>query len=319
MRRYVYLVLLLLGSILDAHTAPQALPKPTQAIVVTGASSGIGREIALTLSRGGFLVYAGARKPADIEALNRLPNIEGIQLDVTVQADIDQAVRTVQDGGLELFGLVNNAGVFVFDPLIEQSEEDLRFVMEVNVFGPYRVTKAFAPLIIQSQGRITTTGSLSGLFAGRLMGAYAMTKHAIEAFTDSLAVELSKFAVDVSVIEPGNFQSDIMRNTAQRLQRLAESDQPTRFGEEIQRFAAFRQADRSHHASPQPVADAVLEFMTTEAPKRRYMVTPNQREADYAIEQTLRRVVELNRGHAHSKEPADLVASLQQILDAETH
>ncbi len=319
MRRYFFLALVLLGSSLAVYAAPPAPQQPTQAIVVTGASSGIGREIALTLSRGGYFVYAGARKPADIEALSRLPNIEGIRLDVTVQADIDQAVRTVQEGGLALFGLVNNAGVFVADPLIEQSEDDLRFVMEVNVFGPYRVTKAFAPLIIQSQGRITTTGSLAGLFAGRLMGAYAMSKHAIEAFTDSLALELSKFSVQVSVIEPGNFQSDIMRNTAQRQQHLAESQLQTRFAEERERFAAFRQADRSHHASPQPVADAVLEFMTSAAPKRRYVVTPNQREADYAIEQTLRRVVELNRGHAHSIKPQALVASLQQILDAAAH
>lgn len=316
MCRFLFLAVLLVAPLFDVHADPAPIGQPTQAILVTGASSGIGKEIAVTLSRNGFFVYAGARKPADIAALSRIPNIEGIRLDVTVQEDINQAVQTIEASGWELFGLVNNAGVFVFDPLIELSEDDLQFVMDVNVFGPFRVTKAFAPLLIESQGRITTTGSLSGLFSGRLMGAYAMTKHAIEAFTDSLAKELAKFSVHVSVIEPGNFRSNIMRNTARRLERMAETGETTLFREEFERFASFTQVDRSHHASPQPVADAVLEFMTTDKPKRRYMVTPTQREADYAIEQTLHRVVELNQGHAFSKSPEAMVATLQQLLDA---
>jgi len=313
MRCYLLLATLLVGAFLNAHADTHA-EASTQAILVTGASSGIGKEIALTLASNGFFVYAGARKADDIEALSELPNIAGIRLDVTVQADIDQAVQTVSSGDLELVGLVNNAGVFVFDPLIELSERDLQFVMDVNVFGPYRVTKAFAPLIIESRGRIMTTGSLSGLFSGRLMGAYAMTKHAIEAFTDSLALELEKFDVQVSVVEPGNFRSNIMRNAAQRLESLDSGATTSRFHEEFERFASFTQADRSHHASPQPVADAVLEFMTAVEPKRRYMVTPNQQEADYAMEQTLRRVVELNQGHAHSKSRDELLETLEALL-----
>ncbi|MBT5218310.1 MAG: SDR family NAD(P)-dependent oxidoreductase [Woeseia sp.] len=93
-----------------------------------------------------------ARKAADIEALNAIENVQGIRLDVTVQEEIDAAVAHITKEGRGLYGLVNNAGVAVLGPLIEVSEADMQFQMDVNLFGPYRVSKAFAPLIIESRG-----------------------------------------------------------------------------------------------------------------------------------------------------------------------
>ena len=220
-----------------------------KAVLVTGASTGIGREIAETLAKNGYFVYAGARKQKDLDALNAIDNIQAVRLDVTVQDEIDAAVETVRKGGKGLYGLVNNAGVFIGGPLIDVDVEEVKWLMDVNVFGVYRVTQAFAPMIIESKGRITTIGSISGTLSGQFSGPYSMSKHAIEAYTDSLATEMQKFDVRVSVIEPGNYDSEIA-NTA--LKRMREKDyaQPgAYFAEELEEWMN-RPWDRSQYKGP---------------------------------------------------------------------
>ena len=137
-----------------------------KAVLVTGASSGIGRNLAETLAENGYFVFAGARKQADLDALNEIPNIRSVRLDVTKQDQIDAAVETVRASGKGLYGLVNNAGVVTLGPITEIDEDDLKWIFDVNVFGVYRVTKAFAPLIIESKGRIVNIRSISGLLSG---------------------------------------------------------------------------------------------------------------------------------------------------------
>ena len=145
--------------------APGAAAVPTsaeaqaqQAILVTGASTGIGRKIAEDLAAHGFFVYAGARKQKDIDALNQIANIQAVRLDVTIQEEIDAAVETVRKGNRGLYGLVNNAGVYIGGPLIEVDLEELQWLMDINVYGVYRVTQAFAPMIIESKGRPPSEG-----------------------------------------------------------------------------------------------------------------------------------------------------------------
>ena len=111
-----------------------------KAVLVTGASTGIGRKIAENLAASGHFVYAGARKQKDLDALNAIENIQAIRLDVTIQAEIDAAVQTVRDGGRGLHGLINNAGIFIGGPLIEVDVDELHWLMDVNVYGVYRVT-----------------------------------------------------------------------------------------------------------------------------------------------------------------------------------
>jgi NAD(P)-dependent dehydrogenase (short-subunit alcohol dehydrogenase family) len=299
-------------AVAQSNTAPQ------KAVLVTGASSGIGERIALTLAEQGFFVYAGARKAEDIEALSSFDNIQGIRLDVTRQEEIDAAVATIRKAGRGLYGLVNNAGVFLFDPMIEVSESDLQFIFDVNVFGPYRVTRAFAPLLIESQGRITTTGSIAGAYAAGLFGPYSMTKAAMASFTEALASEMRKFGVAVSIVDPGNFQSDIMQNMQRRMAALKSGERSSQFEEEISRLAAFTKVDRSQHADAAPVADAVLDFLTSDRPKLRYMVTPNQREATMTIRSTLKRAVQLNEDQAFSLTRDELVALMDKLLAAQS-
>ena len=124
-----------------------------------------------------------------------MKNVQAVRLDVTVPADIAAAVETVKKGGRGLYGVVNNAGVVVVAPLIEVDEKDIDFIFNVNLYGPYRITKAFAPLLFESKGRVVNISSLNGIVASPMIGAYSMSKHAIEAYGDGLAAELARFGV----------------------------------------------------------------------------------------------------------------------------
>lgn len=318
MRQLLAVVLFLLLvpthiAVANSHPGPAAA-NGQKAVLVTGASSGIGKQIALTLANNGFYVYAGARKAQDIAALSAITNIEGIRLDVTIQHEIDHAVATVRKSGRGLYGLVNNAGVFLFDPMIEASETDMQFIMDVNVLGPYRVTKAFAPLIMENKGRITTIGSIAGISSGQLFGPYSMGKHAMEAFSESLAQEMAKFDVEVSIVEPGNFRSDIMKNMQRRLQQLRNGERSSLYEDEIARFADFAAIDRSQHASPTPVAEAVHDFLTVKQPKFRYMVTPNQSEATFTVRRSLQKTLQLNAHQIYELNREELIAVVDELL-----
>jgi NAD(P)-dependent dehydrogenase (short-subunit alcohol dehydrogenase family) len=168
--------------------------------------------------------------------------------------------------------------------------------MDVNVFGPYRVTKAFSPLIVASKGRVTTISSISGILSAPNLGVYSMSKHAIEAFGDSLALQLEPQGVMVSLIEPGNYNSQIGATAAKR------TGAPARF------------VDRSQYKSPDEVAAAVKAALFEAAPKRRYMVVPNQNEAEITIRKAIQELVQLNEGHAYTYDRAALVKMLDEAL-----
>jgi NAD(P)-dependent dehydrogenase (short-subunit alcohol dehydrogenase family) len=276
---------------------------PQKAVLITGASTGIGRNMAETLAAEGYFVYAGARKQADIDALSAIDNIQGIRLDVTM----------VRKEGRGLYGLVNNAGVGVLGPMIEIDEDDMQFQMDVNVFGPYRVTKAFAPLIIESKGRITTTGSISGILSGTLFGPYSMSKHAIEAFTDSLAREMRKFDVHVSVIEPGNYNSAIIDTLRRRMVARGQSAEGSLYEDEMNRMLASMNS-MEEQKEPDEVSSALLEFLSDANPKRRYMVVPEERQAEVTIRKILMETAQLNERQAYSYDRDELHAMLDEAI-----
>jgi NAD(P)-dependent dehydrogenase (short-subunit alcohol dehydrogenase family) len=284
-----------------------------RAVLVTGASSGIGRRTAEVLAANGFFVYAGARKQEDLEALNAIENIQAIRLDVNVQDEIDAAVETVNAGGRGLYGLINNAGVVVLAPLIEVTEEDLAFQMNVNVYGPYRVTKAFAPLLIESRGRVATTGSISGIVTWGLGGPYTMSKHSVEAFTDVLAIEMAELGVQVAVVEPGNYKSRITENMVERMREKGYTTEGSIAQERLDRVLSAP-TDRGQFKEPDEVAAAYLHFLTAENPKRRYMVVPNEREAAATIQAHIRRLVQLNEDQPYAFTRDELMAMIDEAM-----
>jgi NAD(P)-dependent dehydrogenase (short-subunit alcohol dehydrogenase family) len=301
----------------DAESPATADAGQGRAVLITGASSGIGLRTAEVLATNGFFVYAGARKQADLDALNAMENVQGVRLDVNSQEEIDSAVETVRAGGRGLYGLVNNAGVVILAPLVEVTEEDLAFQMNVNVYGPYRVTKAFAPLLIESKGRVATTGSISGIVTWGLGGPYTMSKHAVEAYTDVLAIEMAGLGVDVAVVEPGNYKSDIMENMVERMREQGYSTEGSMAKEQLDRVLASP-SDRGQYKEPDEVAAAYLDFLTAENPKRRYMVVPNEQEAAFTIRAHIKRLIELNQDQPHEYTRDELMEMIDEAMAAES-
>lgn len=284
----------------------------SKAVLVTGASSGIGLQIAETLASNGFYVYAGARKAADLERLDALENVSSVRLDVTVDEDIDAAVEFVEKQGRGLWGIVNNAGVAIYSPLQSGPESDIRFTFDVNVFGPFRVNQAFLPMLLESKGRTSIIGSISGFSAGASDGGYAASKFAVEGYTDSLAAELAGTGVHVAIVEPGAYKSRIRdKYVAKALAAEEDSsiDDETRKG--LEEFAASNEAMKE----PDEVAQAVLHLISSDVPKRRYMVTPNAEQAALTIRAALERLLQLNEGQPYSYDRDTLVALLDELLE----
>ncbi|MDN3643055.1 SDR family NAD(P)-dependent oxidoreductase [Lutimonas halocynthiae] len=313
-KRYIFL-LFFLTIIVEVHSQESASEQ--KAILVTGASSGIGLKITETLSSKGYFVYAGARKQSDIDRLNSMKNVKSIKLDVNNWDEINAAVETVKNEGRGLYGLVNNAGVAILAPLIEVEEDDLDYIFNVNIYGPYRVTKAFAPLIIESKGRIATISSISGILSGSFFGPYSMSKHAIEAFTDALADEMKKFDVQVSAIEPGNYNSKIGETLVKRMESRKPDMENSLYKEEWKNMMSNFNGDRSHYKNPDEVAAAVEKALFSENPKRRYMVVPREAEGRWTITQIMREMVQLNENQAYKYDRETLLQILDEVL-AET-
>jgi NAD(P)-dependent dehydrogenase (short-subunit alcohol dehydrogenase family) len=290
------LILLAAAPLSGLAESPSAVTQ--KAVLVTGASTGIGRKITERLAADGYFVYAGARKDADLKTLGSIKNVQAIRLDVTSLQDIDNAVATVTKAGRGLYGLVNNAGVgTIAASFADMRPDEFDLVMAVNLYGPFRVTRAFTPLIIAQKGRITTIGSISGILANKERGAYAMSKHAIEAYTDSLAQQMADSAVQVSLVEPGNYDSDIGKNL---LSRVGVVDP--------------KLADRSQYKPPDEVAEAVERALFEPNPKRRYMVVPNQQEAERTIRKQIEQLVQLNEGQPYTYDRDALVRMLDEAL-----
>jgi len=238
--RFSALLVAFLASIpylLDLATRREyPVPPPEGAVVVTGASTGIGAHAAHSLARAGFLVFAGVRKELDGETLKaEAPTLESqenivpIILDVTKQEQIDKAVQTVSStldslGGRPLVGLVNNAGVGGSNKPVEfQSMDDLRWLFDVNFFGAIATTKAFLALLRASKGRVINISSLAGLTVAPFMTDYCASKWALEAFSDALRVEMGELGVSVSVVEPAYVTSAIFGKIATRVKETADS------------------------------------------------------------------------------------------------
>ena len=298
-------------------SVPAAGADDQKAVLITGASSGIGRNAAEHLARAGYFVYAGARKDADIEELNEIDNIMAVRIDVTKQDQIDAAVALIEKQGRGLWGLVNNAGVNVVAPMIEAEVSELEFLFDVNVFGVFRVTKAFAPLIIESRGRIVNISSISGVLSGGSYGLYAGSKHAVEAFTDSLAREMEHLDVFVTAVNPGNYASKIGLTRCKR--RLEDTDaKPYVYFEERRQemLASCRErleaGIQGEGIAPDAVAATIEQALFDENPRERYLVVPRQEEAGWTIGKILEEMLVLNVGHEYSYTRDELV----EFIDA---
>ncbi len=254
---------------------------PPRAIVVTGASSGIGRACALRLDRQGFRVFAGVRRAADGAVLRGRASdrLTPILLDVTDASSIAEAVQTVQAavGERGLAGLVNNAAIAESAPLEFVPLDNVRRHFEVNVIGPLAVAQAFLPLLRAGRGRIVNVGSISGRMVLPLLGAYTASKFALEGLTAALRMELQPWGLHVAMIEVGGVRTPIWQKFQLAADRLREQLPPQAYALYGSALAAEGRRVRNGTQgtlTPNAVAAAVVHALSATHPKTRYIVGP---------------------------------------------
>lgn len=249
-----------------------------QSVLITGASSGIGEACARHLDEKGFQVFAGVRKQSDGDRLAKGGRqIVPVLIDVTERDSIGKALQEIERAvnGRGLWGLINNAGLVVGGPLELVSIERLRMQLEVNLIGQVAVTKAFLPCLRKAGGRIVNMSSISGRIAAPMLGPYAASKFALEAFSDSLRRELRPWGMEVIVVEPGAIATPIWRKSIARVDDyLAEMPEESRRlyqeGIEKARKSAIKMSEEAVPAAQ--VAEVVGRALTSSKPRTRYLV-----------------------------------------------
>jgi NAD(P)-dependent dehydrogenase (short-subunit alcohol dehydrogenase family) len=249
------------------------------AVVVTGASTGIGRATALLLDAEGYRVFAGVRKEADARDLSQhgSDRLVPLTLDVTDTGQIESARQQVAEavGDEGLVGLVNNAGVGGGGPIEFMPLDELRRTLEVNLIGQVAVSQAFIPMLRKRKGTIVFIASIGGRVASPFMSPYNTSKFAIEALGESLRHELRPWEIDVVVVEPGSIDTQIWsKGSDQARDQIEEMSEDERrlYGRQVSRFIEVINETASRGIPPEKVAEVVRTGIASENPKHRYLV-----------------------------------------------
>lgn len=248
-------------------------------VLVTGASSGIGRATATVLALAGWRVFAGVR---DLNVGTELArsdasagSIEAVRLDVTDEGSIAAAKDGIAErlGGDRLSGLVNNAGVGFGGPLEFVRLDDLREQLEVNVIGQVAVTQSMLPLLRGGRGRIVLISSDNGRWAPPFMGPYVASKFALEGIGDALRLELRRSGISVSIVEPGSIKTSIWDKG---LNQLDDLDLPpeamSNYGDVAGVLRQGLEQGEKNAIPPERVAEAIQDALTAKRPRARYRV-----------------------------------------------
>lgn len=246
-------------------------------ILISGASTGIGKACAVHMARLGHTVFAGVRTQKDFDGLTKA-NVKGLTpvfLDVTDGASIRECVSAIIKQAGTLHALVNNAGVAMGGPVEAVSMEDWRKQFDINFFGAIELTQACLPLLRESKGRIVNMSSISGRIAFPFMGPYASSKFALEAASDSLRRELLRHGVKVMVIEPGAIATPIWeKSKSESLGKTAKYPQAILdvYGASLNKFSQLIDDTTAKAAPVSMVTAAVEHALTARRPRTRYPV-----------------------------------------------
>lgn len=267
-----------------------------RSVLITGASTGIGRAAAQRLDRGGWRVFAGVRKQKDADALAAAGSerLVPLILDVTEQGQIEAAAERIGERAGALHGLVNNAGIAVPGPLETLPIDDFRRQVEVNLTAQVAVTQAMLPLIRRApvvpfgppasarnraagatRGRIVFVSSIGGRVAFPFAGAYHAAKFGIEAVGDVFRQELMPWDIEVSIVEPGSIDTPIWdrgQSEADAIGDRASAAQEQLYGQAIEGFRHVTRETAERGISPEKVAEAIEHALTARRPRARYLV-----------------------------------------------
>ena len=250
-----------------------------KAVVITGASTGIGRACALLLDSKGFRVFAGVREEADGAALHAEASgpLTPVYIDVTDEASIAAMAEHVHTavGSAGLAGLVNNAGSTLPGPVEYLALSDFRRQLEVNLVGPLAVTQALLPLLRTGHGRVVNVTSAAGKAGVPLMAPYVAAKHGLEGLSDVLRLEFRQLGVHVSVVEPGFIATamggKLQRDTEDAIRSLP-GEGRRRYGSQLEAVAESISEHAASGSGPEVVANAVMHALTSDKPRTRYPV-----------------------------------------------
>ena len=248
-------------------------------VVVTGASTGIGRATALRLAQGGFTVYGGVRKPEDGEALEGAAagDLRALRIDVTDQEQIRSAAEAVSEAaaGAGIAGLVNNAGIVIGGPMEFIPLDDLRRQLEVNLIGQVAVTQAFMSGLRRARGRIVNVASVGGRVGTPFIGPYNASKFALEGISEALRIELRPWGIDVCLIEPGRVATEIYDKgaaTATAVRERMPDEGEALYGDAFDAILKRFGKARERGIDPERVAKAIEHALTARRPKSRYLI-----------------------------------------------
>ena len=269
-----------------------------RSVLITGAGGGLGRNAAERLATKGWLVFAADYNQKALDAIPSNSNIVPIVVDVCDQSSVDRLKETLENRTDRLDGVVNFAGILGVGSVIEIDEADLRRVYDVNVLGTYRINKACFELVKSCQGRIINISSETGWqSAAPFNGPYAMSKHAIEAYSDALRRELALFGVRVIKIQPGPFETNMTGGVKDRFEQVA--DNSIYFGDVIRKLVPFAVKETQDAHDPAILSAVIEKALTAANPKPAYSVKPAPsrsfleklpvRWADYLYKRTLSR------------------------------
>lgn len=247
-------------------------------IVITGVSTGIGYEAAKLLIAEGYRVFGSVRQPADADRVQRTlgQQFQPLLFDVTDTAALATAVESVQTalGNNGLHALINNAGIAEPAPLMHLPLADFRRHLEINVVGTLAVTQAFLPLLGAQKpashppGRIINISSVSGRIAYPFMGAYAASKHALEAMSDALRRELLLYGIDVILIEPGTVKTPIIGKFADQVSRYLQTD----YQHVLQSLAGTVEKREASALPVERVTAVIHHAVASDRPRTRYPI-----------------------------------------------
>lgn len=235
-------------------------------ILITGAASGLGRAIALEFAARGEQVYAGDMDAKGLATFSSMENITAIEMDVTSMKSIQAAVKKVKSmtGGLD--GIVNAAGIFRGGSLVDITDEDFERMFMVNVFGTYRVTKAFFPLLLNNKGRIMNISSETGRMSFCFNGLYSMTKYSIEAFSDALRRELQLLGMKVIIIQPGPIETPLLSATPRLM------TPSVLFKKQVAMIGEVSLKEQARSISASAAANIVVDAFYSKNPRLRYRI-----------------------------------------------
>ncbi|MEU8356593.1 oxidoreductase [Nonomuraea sp. NPDC048882] len=240
--------------------------------LVTGASSGIGKATALELLRAGHTVYGAARR---LTAMDSLRDAGGhtLPMDAREPEDLERVVRTVVEEQGRLDVLINNAGTVLHGAAEDVPLERARDLFEVNVFAPARLTQLALPhMRAQGSGTIINVSSVGGEISLPLGCWYYASKHALEAYSDTLRMEVEPFGIDVVIIQPGIIRTGFEDRTAQDLREISGSTAYGPMAEKMAQKAETQNTADAPASDPGLVATTIREAVEADKPRTRYAV-----------------------------------------------